>query len=109
MTWSPAYTSPWEASFPLFSSEVSLLLETEGLLIPRVVAGIVASLESMSPGLKVFSQLLPCTLPCQAMRDIMSRGWSVDAISVQAGFLASLVWGLVFVVIACAAIKIRIR
>ena len=51
---------------------------------------------------------LPCTCACQAMRDIMSRGWSVEGrFSVQLGLLSSSAWIAIFLLLSIIMIKIQ--
>ena len=51
---------------------------------------------------------LPCTCACQAMRDIMSRGWSVEGhMSVKLGLISSAVWIGIFLILSIVVIRIQ--
>lgn len=48
-------------------------------------AGILWPLEGMPFALRQIAYFLPNTLPCQAMRDIMLRGWGIETEVVYLG------------------------
>ncbi|XP_040563313.1 ABC transporter G family member 20 isoform X1 [Lepeophtheirus salmonis] len=73
-----------------------------------LLSGIIWPLEGMPYYLKTFSQILPSTAACQAMRDIMSRGWGVAYTSVYSGILISMSWITVFVLISVITIRLTV-
>lgn len=50
---------------------------------------------------------LPCTAACQAMRDVMARGWDVAMPSVYLGYVSTVSWILVFLFLSWMVVRIR--
>ena len=50
-----------------------------------LIIGILWPLEGMPDALRQISLFLPNTYPCQAMRDIMLRGWDIEREAVYMG------------------------
>ena len=63
--------------------------------------------EGMPYGLQQIAWYLPCTASCQAMRDIMSRGWGIAEPNVYLGVVSSVSWSAVFILMSWAIIKVR--
>ena len=66
--------------------------------------GILWPLEGMPDALRQISLFLPNTYPCQAMRDIMLRGWDIEREAVYMGvgfslFLHFLLFVFYFIVL----------
>jgi ABC-type multidrug transport system permease subunit len=75
-----------------------------------LLSGILWPVEGMPAVLQSISWYLPCTCACQAMRDIMSRGWGVEGrISVQLGLLSSTAWIAIFLLASIVLLKIQQR
>ena len=72
-----------------------------------LLSGILWPVEGMPAALRAVAWYLPCTAACQAMRDVMARGWGLEAASVQLGFAASAAWIGVFLGLSVVIIKIR--
>ena len=73
--------------------------------INLILAGIIWPIEAMPRWLRMFSYIQPQTLPVEALRNILSRGWSLDQQAVQLGFLVTIGWLLVFLLGAGVCMK----
>ena len=65
--------------------------------------------EGMPKILRRISWYLPCTAACQAMRDIMAKGWDISNSSIPIGIGASISWICIFVFASWIAMKIKSR
>ena len=75
-----------------------------------LLSGILWPVEGMPSYLQSVTWYLPCTCAAQAMRDIMGRGWSVEGrLSVQLGFISSLAWIGIFLILSLVFLKIQQR
>ena len=72
-----------------------------------LLSGIIWPLEGMPAYLRYISYVLPQTFACQALRGILSRGWSIVQPQVYRGFLVTTGWILVLLVISTVVLKIR--
>ncbi|ODN00401.1 ABC transporter G family member 23 [Orchesella cincta] len=76
--------------------EVEATMLSIAMFFPVVMlSGIMWPLEGMPIGFQYFSYLLPCQLPSEAMRSIVSRGWDFSHSHVWPGF-ASIVGWIIF-------------
>ena len=57
--------------------------------------------------LREVAYFMPSTAACQAMRDIISRGWDITEPSVYLGFVSTGVWIVVFIILAWTVIKLK--
>ena len=72
-----------------------------------LLSGIIWPLEGMPLYLRYISYVLPQTFACQALRGILSRGWSIVQPQVYRGFLVTIGWILVLLIISTLILKIR--
>lgn len=92
------------------SEEIQAVLLAIGMFFPNILlAGMVWPLEGMDKILQSISYLLPCTLACESMRSIISRGWTFTHRSVWPGFATTLAWILVYWVLSILVHRIRSR
>ena len=63
--------------------------------------------EGMPHYLQTVAWYLPCTAACQAMRDVMTRGWGIARASVVLGYVSSLAWIGIFLVLSWVIIKAK--
>ena len=89
-----------------------------------LLSGILWPLEGMSSWLQTLAKLLPNTLACQAMRDIMLRGWDISQSDVYLGVnitasshlqshsliiqlqaISSTIWIMIFLVLSWIVVK----
>ena len=94
----------------LFSNYGDAMHGAIGSFLPIMfLSGIIWPLEGLPLILQKISWYLPCTAACQAMRDIMARGWDISDPSVPIGIGATSVWILIFLLASWTAMKIRTR
>eukprot|EP00095_Tigriopus_kingsejongensis_P001800 maker-scaffold10_size831480-snap-gene-0.20 protein:Tk01800 transcript:maker-scaffold10_size831480-snap-gene-0.20-mRNA-1 annotation:"ABC transporter " len=72
-----------------------------------LLSGILWPLEGMPWYLRSVAWYLPCTAACQAMRDVMSRGWDIVQPSVYLGFISTLSWISIFIILSWIVIKFK--
>ena len=66
-------------------------------------------IEGMPKILRRISWYLPCTAACQAMRDIMAKGWDISNSSIPIGIGASISWICIFIFASWIAMKFKSR
>jgi len=94
----------------VFSQQTTAMQCAIGSFYPiLLLSGILWPVEGMPVVLQKISWYLPCTAACQAMRDIMARGWDISSSSVPIGIGATSAWILVFMFSSWIAMKIRTR
>lgn len=71
------------------------------------VCGFIWPAEGAHYLLRLVNSYFPLTLAATAMRSITIRGWGITHPAIYMGFLASLVWLLVFLLIAYLVLKVR--
>ena len=72
-----------------------------------LLSGIIWPLEGMPQYLRYISYVLPQTFACQALRGILSRGWGIVQPDVYRGFLVTIAWILILLIISTLILKIR--
>ncbi|XP_021960922.1 ABC transporter G family member 20 isoform X3 [Folsomia candida] len=65
-----------------------------------LLSGVVWPIESMPKMLRDMAYIMPETLACESMRSILSRGWGITHPAVWPGFVASIVWSIIFWILA---------
>lgn len=70
-----------------------------------LLSGTVWPLEGMNDGVRYFSYFLPQTCAIKAMRAIIGRGWGIERLEVQLGFLVTSIWLVVFLLGAMLVLK----
>ena len=89
------------------SQAVAMQLSIGSFYPNLLLSGILWPLEGMPTYLQTIASLLPNTKACQAMRDIMLRGWGVDREEVYLGIVSSSVWILVFLSLSLVIVKFK--
>jgi len=89
------------------SQAVAMQLSIGSFYPNLLLSGILWPVEGMPQFLRTISQFLPNTLSCQAMRDIMLRGWSIEREEVYLGVVSSCVWIAIFLSLSWITIRIR--
>jgi len=74
-----------------------------------LLAGMLWPTEGMPIAVQYISYLLPCTLACESIRSIISRGWGLFHINVWPGFATSLGWLCLYWVITIYIHKILLK
>lgn len=91
----------------LFSEQTTAMQCAIGSFYPMLLlSGIIWPIEGMPSILQKISWYLPCTAACQAMRDIMARGWTITRPSVYMGIVSSSIWIAVFIIASWLAMRI---
>lgn len=57
--------------------------------------------------LKIISYVLPLTKSTESLRCILARGWSIETPEVYEGFIATLIWIVVFLTISILLLKFK--
>lgn len=70
-----------------------------------ILAGIIWPLEAMPRWLRWVSYMQPQTLPTEALRNILSRGWGIGESGVYLGFVVTVGWLVVFLLAAGVAMR----
>lgn len=79
-----------------------------GTFMPVVMlCGMIWPREAMYPSLQVISYFLPLTKNTESMRAILHRGWTISVPLVYHGFLYTLLWIIVFLILCVFALKIK--
>lgn len=77
-----------------------------GTFYPNLIlSGIIWPLEAMPYWIRWFSYIQPQTLPTEALRHILSRGWGILEPGVYIGFMVTLAWMGFFLVAAAVIFK----
>jgi len=75
------------------SEEIHAVLLAIGSFFPNfLLAGMVWPIQGMPVILQWISLVLQCTLACESMRSIVSRGWGITHRNVWPGFLSTAAW-----------------
>ncbi|XP_037503209.2 ABC transporter G family member 20 [Rhipicephalus sanguineus] len=72
-------------------------LIVRALFSPRA-AGILWPLEGIPKFIRYFSYAMPLTLPADALRSVMSKGWGLTHPNVLSGLLVNTGWTIIFIV-----------
>jgi len=89
------------------SQAVAMQLSIGSFYPNLLLSGILWPVEGMPVLLRTISKFLPNTLSCQAMRDIMLRGWGIEREEVYLGVVSSCVWITLFLSLSWITIRIR--
>jgi len=89
------------------SQAVAMQLSIGSFYPNLLLSGILWPLEGMPSYLRIVAKLLPNTLACQAMRDIMLRGWGVEREEVYLGVVSSSIWILIFLTLSWLVVRIK--
>jgi ABC-type multidrug transport system permease subunit len=74
-----------------------------------ILSGIIWPLEGMPFGMRQFSYFLPQTLSVLSIRNIMLKGWSFFHTYVWLGFLSTIAWIVIFIIMATIISSLRNR
>ena len=101
----------------LFAIMVTYLCDSEGeafiltfaVIIPLwLISGILWPNESLTPMGRVLSHLGPLTYPIDALRSVLSKGWTLMSTPVLMAFLSSSVYIVMFLLISIIIYKKQI-
>ena len=83
----------------------AVTIGTAFLFPSLILSGSLWPLQYSPKWLKSISVLIPWTLPSEAMRNIMYRGWDLLNFNVYIGFISSFIWLIIFFIIGVFFIK----
>lgn len=70
-----------------------------GTFYPNLIlSAIMWPIEAMPKMVRWFSRIQPQTLAAEALRHILSRGWTIDQFDVYIGFFSTILWTSIFVI-----------
>ncbi|XP_060528043.1 ABC transporter G family member 20-like isoform X2 [Cylas formicarius] len=72
-----------------------------------LLSGVIWPIEGMPTILRYISTFLPLTLATTSLRAMMTRGWSLVEPDVYYGFIATMVWIVLFLSISLAVLKFK--
>ncbi|XP_063241501.1 ABC transporter G family member 20-like [Bacillus rossius redtenbacheri] len=79
-----------------------------GSFYPSILlGGTIWPLEGMHMLLMYVSKCMPLTLPIQALRCLMSRGWGLGEPDVYLGFVSGTAWTMLFLATTILAVKVK--
>lgn len=100
-------------TFGLMTSAVSndentAIMMALGIFYPLLLlSGIVWPIEGIPKALRYVSYILPQTYACEAIRAILYKGWDITYPAVYLGYLVTVAWLFIHLIIALIAIRIR--
>lgn len=93
----------------IVSSEAAAMVIRIGVLLPSFFfSGIIWPTESYSPFMRALSLISPLTLPAEALRSIMTRGWSLSYYPVWIGIVSNCLHSIIYLTIAIFSSKLTI-
>lgn len=82
----------------LIDHDAGSLLITVGVMFSNLMmGGIIWPLRGMPVYMRYVAYFLPLTMPSEALKAIMSKGWGIEHLTVVLGFVSSFAWGLFFI------------
>ena len=92
----------------LWDNEQDAIQLALGSFYPNLLlSGIIWPLEGMLPELRYLSYILPQTYACEAMRGMLSRGWGLLWPQVYTGYLVTIAWIVIQLVLSAFILKVR--
>lgn len=93
----------------LVSCESAAMVIRVGVLLPSFFfSGIIWPVESYGPFLQTLTLISPLTLPAEAFRSIMHRGWGLEHFSVWIAIVSNCIHSVIYLTIAVFASKVKI-
>lgn len=72
-----------------------------------LLSGVIWPIEGMPIILRYISTFLPLTLATTSLRSMMTRGWSFVEPDVYLGFIATIVWIVLFLTISLVVLRLK--
>ncbi|OAD53261.1 ABC transporter G family member 23 [Eufriesea mexicana] len=72
-----------------------------------LLSGVIWPVEGMPTVLRHISQGLPLTLATTSLRSMLTRGWAISKSDVYNGFIATIVWIILFLTISIMVLKFK--
>ncbi|XP_076438732.1 ABC transporter G family member 20-like isoform X2 [Babylonia areolata] len=88
--------------------ETSAMQLSLGLVYPLLLtSGIIWPIQAVPEWLMYISEGLPLTIATDALRSVMGRGWGMANMGVWLGYLISLGWCLVFLILTAIIVRLK--
>ncbi|KAK8406150.1 hypothetical protein O3P69_007102 [Scylla paramamosain] len=92
----------------LSNDENTAIMMALGIFYPLLLlSGIVWPIQGIPVALRYVSYVLPQTYACEAIRAILYKGWDITYATVYLGYLVTIAWLIIHLVIALIAIRVR--
>ncbi|XP_063608596.1 ABC transporter G family member 20-like [Penaeus indicus] len=92
----------------LSNDENTAIMMALGIFYPLLLlSGIVWPVQGIPIALRYVSYILPQTYACDAIRAVLYKGWDITYPTVYLGYIITIVWLFVHLIIAEVAIRIR--
>nr|XP_033203519.1 ABC transporter G family member 20 isoform X2 [Bombus vancouverensis nearcticus] len=72
-----------------------------------LLSGVIWPIEGMPKLLRVLAQCLPLTMATTSLRAMLTRGWSMSESDVYFGFIATIVWIVLFLTISIVVLRLK--
>lgn len=76
-----------------------------GAVTIGIISGVFYPIDKICKAFQIASKILPITLPANAVKDIMAKGYGFGNQSVQLGFLSAFVWMILAVITGLFLLK----
>ncbi|MPC29718.1 ABC transporter G family member 20 [Portunus trituberculatus] len=92
----------------LSNDENTAIMMALGIFYPLLLlSGIVWPIQGIPVALRYVSYVLPQTYACEAIRAVLYKGWDITYATVYLGYLVTIAWLIIHLVIALIAIRDR--
>ncbi|XP_045128416.1 ABC transporter G family member 20-like [Portunus trituberculatus] len=92
----------------LSNDENTAIMMALGIFYPLLLlSGIVWPIQGIPVALRYVSYVLPQTYACEAIRAVLYKGWDITYATVYLGYLVTIAWLIIHLVIALIAIRVR--
>ncbi|XP_042891454.1 ABC transporter G family member 20-like [Penaeus japonicus] len=92
----------------LSNDENTAIMMALGIFYPLILlSGIVWPVQGIPVALRYVSYILPQTYACDAIRAVLYKGWDITYPTVYLGYIITIAWLLLHLIIAEVAIRIR--
>lgn len=92
----------------LSNDENTAIMMALGIFYPLLLlSGIVWPIQGIPVALRYVSYVLPQTYACEAIRAVLYKGWDITYATVYLGYLVTIAWLFIHLVIALIAIRVR--
>jgi ABC-type multidrug transport system permease subunit len=92
----------------LFTQENTAALTISATVMTNIaLCGMIWPIEAIPYYLRWFSYIQPSTLPTEALRSLLNRGWSIYHKNVWLGFVSTILWLCLFSIMAAKFLKLK--
>lgn len=92
----------------LTASETAAAISIASIVIGNItLCGVIWPIEAVPYWIRWLSISMPSTLPTEALRGLMNKGWGIDNWQVQLGLYSCAIWFILFAVTALKLFKFK--